>query len=541
MPTYNAEPQWLIEAIESVREQLYPHWELCIADDASTDPRVRPILERYAAVDTRIKVVFRKSNGHISIASNSALELASGEYIALLDHDDLLSEHALFCVADVIACQPEAQLIYSDEDKIDIARRRLDPYFKCDWNEDLFLSHNMICHLAVYRAKMVDELGGFREGFDGAQDYDLALRCIERIESRHIVHIPRVLYHWRVHENSTAIGGSAKPYALEAGKKAISEHLQRRGINGAVELLTDLRMYRVRYQLPKPLPMVSVIILTRNRFRFLQKCIDSILKKTTYPNYEIVIVDNGSDEPEILRYFQSFKANSKVRISHDERPFNFSSLNNDAVTSASGAVIALLNNDIEVISPEWLTEMVSHALRPDVGAVGAKLWYPNERLQHAGIVLGIGGVAGHAHKSLKRYQKGYYARESILQSFSAVTAACLVIRKEIFEKIGGFNEDLQVAFNDVDLCLRIREAGFRNIWTPYAELYHYESATRGYEDTSEKQIRFLKESAYMKQRWGDVLLNDPAYSPNLTLEHQDFSLAWPPRVEPLVSRQYSPR
>src|SRR5687767_3990262 len=531
MPTYNTRAEWLVEAIESVRKQLYPNWELCVADDASSDPQVRPILERYAAEDARIKLVLRKEHGHISAASNSALELASGDFVAFLDHDDLLSDHALFWVADALNRRPDAQLIYSDEDKIDTAGRRLEPYFKCEWNEDLFYSHNMICHLGVYRSKLVHELGGLREGFEGAQDYDLALRCIERIDAGQIVHIPRVLYHWRIHSGSTASGGVDKPYALNAGERAINEHLQRRGRNGAVEPLTDLRMYRVRYQLPTSLPLVSLIIPTRNGVHLIRQCVQSILSKTSYPNYEIIIVDNGSDDLETLQYFESVQADSRVRILRDDRAFNYSELVNTACSAVSGSIIGLMNNDIQVISPNWLSEMVSHALRPQVGAVGAKLWYPNGTVQHAGIILGIRGVAGHAHRYFKRYQNGYFGRANLIQSYCAVTAACLVVRKEVFKKVGGFNEALPVAFNDIDFCLRVREAGYRNIYTPYAELQHQESATRGLEETPDKHLRLSQESTYMKQLWGRLLVNDPAYSPNLTLEHEDFSLAWPPRVE----------
>jgi GT2 family glycosyltransferase len=297
-------------------------------------------------------------------------------------------------------------------------------------------------------------------------------------------------------------------------------------------------MYRVRYRLPKSVPLVSLIVPTRNGVRLLRRCFGSILEKTTYQHYEIVLVDNGSDDLETLRYLESIQGDSRVHIIRDNRPFNYSQLINSAVASASGTVIGLLNDDLEVITPDWLSEMVSHALRPGIGAVGARLWYPDDTLQHAGVILGIRGVAGHAHRYLKRGGKGYFGRASLIQSICALTAACLVVRKETFEKIGGFNETLQVAFNDVDFCLRVREAGYRNIYTPYAELYHHESATRGDEDTAEKQLRFSKESIYMKQRWGDLLLNDPAYSPNLTLDHQDFSLAWPPRVELVVSRGY---
>ena len=530
MPVYNSKPEWLIQAIESVRSQIYSRWELCIADDASTDKAIRPLLERYAKEDPRIKIVFRKQNGHISAASNSALELATGEWIALLDHDDLLAEHALFWVAEAIHRHPRARLIYSDEDKLHESGKRFDPYFKCDWNADLFFSHNLITHLGVYQADLLRKLGGFRLGFEGAQDYDLALRCIELIEPSQICHIPRILYHWRAHVKSTSQEVSAKPYALQAGKKALDDYFRRQRVNATAELL-DFGMYRVRHALPKVLPLVSLIILTRNKLPLLQKCITSILTKTTYSNYEILIVDNGSDEAATLQGLKKMQSNPKIRVVRDDRPFNYSALNNAAVKLARGEVVGLLNNDLEVISPEWLSEMVSHVLRPGVGAVGARLWYPNNTLQHGGVVLGVGGVAGHSHKHLPRGQYGYFGRACILQSFSGVTAACHLIRKSVYEEVGGLNEtDLKIAFNDVDFCLRVREAGYRNVWTPYAELYHYESATRGFENNPEKQARFAKEVQYMKQRWGDQLLTDPAYNPNLTLEHQDFSLAWPPRL-----------
>ncbi len=530
MPVYNPKQEWLIEAIASIHRQIYPYWELCIADDASTDKGIRPLLESYAKEDPRVKIIFRKKNGHISAASNSALQLAAGEWVALLDQDDLLAEHALFCVADAINQNPDACLIYSDEDKINDSGMRSDPYFKCDWNVDLFYSHNLITHLGVYGADLLKEIGGFREGLEGSQDYDLALRCIERIEPKQIHHIPRVLYHWRMHVGSTAKSGNAKPYALSAGKTALDEHFQRQGVSAAADLL-DFGMYRIRYALPDKLPLVSLIIPTRNGLLLLQRCVESILKKTTYPNYEILIVDNGSDDPETIQYLKKMQSDPKIRVVRDDRPFNYSALNNAAVKLARGEVVGLLNNDLEVISFEWLSEMVSHALRPGVGAVGARLWYPDETLQHGGVVLGLGGIAGHAHCYMPRHHYGYLGRASVIQSFSAVTAACLVIRKSVYEEVGGFNEDdLQVAFNDVDFCLRVGKAGYRNIWTPYAEFYHYESATRGYENTPERQKRFTKEVDYMKQQWNDVLLSDPAYSPNLTLDHQDFGLAWPPRV-----------
>jgi glycosyltransferase involved in cell wall biosynthesis len=528
--TYNPKPEWLIEAIESVRKQIYPHWELCIADDASTNVDVLKLLQHYADNDSRIKVVFRKKNGHISAASNSALEVVNGEYIALLDNDDLLREQALFWVTEAIVNNPGAGLIYSDEDKIDQSERRYDPYFKSDWNPDLFLSHNMICHLGVYRTKLVRKLGGFREGYEGAQDYDLALRCVEQITPQQILHIPRVLYHWRNHRGSTAQAGSEKNYALLTGERALNDHFARIHISAKAELL-DFGMYRVRYAIPTAAPLVSLIIPTRNGLSLIKQCIESIFAKTTYKNYEILVVDNDSDDPETLDYFASLAGDNRIQILRDERPFNYSALNNAAVQQARGEYLGLINNDTEVISPEWLDEMMGLAIQPGVGAVGARLWYPNDTLQHGGVITGLGGVAGHSHRHLNRGAPGFFFRAQLIQTLSVVTAACLVVKKSIYQEVGGLDEaNLKVAFNDVDFCLRVREAGYRNVWTPYAELYHYESATRGYEDTPEKQLRFRDEVLYIQKRWGSLLMNDPAYSPNLTLDREDFSYAWPPRV-----------
>jgi glycosyltransferase involved in cell wall biosynthesis/SAM-dependent methyltransferase len=533
MPVYNPNPEWLIEAIDSVCNQIYQNWELCIADDASTDARIRPILEGYAKKDSRIKVNFRRQNGHICAASNSALELVTGEWVALLDHEDLLSELALFWVTDAIYHNLDVKLIYSDEDRVNVDGKRFNPHFKCDWNLDLFYSHNIVSHLGVYRADLLKAIGGFRLGFEGSQDYDLALRYIERIEPKEIHHIPRVLYHWRAHADSTAHSINTKPYDSPAGENALNEHFQRQNIQAKAELISH--WYRVHYSLPDKQPLASLIIPTRNRLELLRRCVESILNKTTYTNYEILIVNNGSDDPETIEYLKGLEVNERINVIHDDRPFNYSALNNAAVKLAKGEILGLLNNDVEIISPEWLSELVSIALQPNVGAVGARLWYPNNELQHGGVIL-VGGVAGHAHKNLPKSQIGYMGRASIIQSFSAVTAACLVIKKMIYEEVGGLNEtELTVAFNDVDFCLRVREAGYRNVWTPYAELYHYESATRGSEDTPEKQERFEKEIQYMKTRWGKLLTNDPAYSPNLTIMHEDFSYAWPPRMEILTS------
>jgi len=535
MPVYNPPLDMLKETIQSVQNQLYTNWELCIASDASTDKSVPDLLRNFTVEDSRIKVVLlREKIGHISAVSNSALELASGEYIALLDDEDLLPAHALFCVAQALANTPDAGLIYSDEDKIDQSGRRYDPYFKPDWNPDLFLSHNMICHLGIYRADLLKKLRGFRLGYEGAQGYDLALRCIEQLTPQQIVHVPRVLYHSRGHPESTVYAAGEKRHAYSAGERALNDHFARIGSAAKAELV-DFEMYRVRYDIPQPAPLVSLIIPTRDGLDLIKQCVNSILVKTTYKNYEILIVDNNSGDPRTLDYFMDLAEDSRVRVLRDERPFNYSALNNSAVEQARGEYIGLINNDIEVITPEWLNEMMSLAIQSGVGAVGARLWYLTDTLQHGGCIAGIGGVAAHSHKHLPKGHPGYFGRAQLVQTLSAVTAACLVIKRSIYKEVGGLDEiNLGVAFNDVDLCLRVREAGYRNIWTPYAELYHHESATRGYEDTPEKKLRFRRETLYMQKRWGDTLLNDPAYSPNLTLEREDFSFAWPPRVAPLA-------
>ena len=530
-PVYNTPEPYLRAMIDSVIAQAYPRWELCLADDASTEPHVRTILEEYRARDPRIKIAWRAKNGHISAASNTALELATGEFVALLDHDDAITPDALYWVVKELNDHREAALLYSDEDKLDFGGQRAMPYFKCDWNYDLFLSHNLITHLGVYRTDIVRELGGFREGFEGAQDYDLALRFIERISPVQIRHIPRVLYHWRMLRGSTAVGAGEKDYAAGRARQAIEEHLARIGAAATAQTIPEMAVQRVRYAIANPAPLASIIIPTRNAEKLVRQCIDSIRAKTTYAPYEIVLVDNGSDDKAAIAYFRTLEQEKVIRLLTDPLPFNFSRINNAAAREARGDYLVFLNNDIEVITPEWLTELVSHAQRPEIGAVGAKLWYPDDTIQHAGLVL-VAGLAGHAHHKKKRGDHGYFSRASLIQSLSAVTAACLCVRREVFEKVGGFDEGMAVAFNDVELCLRIQAAGYRNLYTPYAELYHHESASRGYEDTPEKMRRFQKEADLLRERWLPVLMNDPYYSPNLTLSGEPFTLAWPPRVEP---------
>lgn len=537
MPVYNTPEIWLRRAIESVLGQLYPHWELCIADDASPALHVKTVLQEYAARDARIKLALRPKNGHISAASNSALALATSEFIGLLDHDDELVPHALFAMARAIRQHPEADLFYSDEDKVDIHGRRFDPYFKPDWNPDLFLSYNLFSHFGVYRSSLVRTLGGFREGFEGSQDYDLVLRAVARTGHAKVQHVPHILYHWRVIPGSTAASHGEKPYALTAAIKAVSEYLHSQHIHATVdESEPGSGALRVRYTLPAQPPCVSIIIPTRDGYDLLRQCIDSVFAKTTYPDYEILVVDNGSQDVRVLDYLKDLAArNPRLRVIRDDRPFNYSALNNRAAREARGELLCLMNNDIEVITPDWLDEMASQALRPEIGIVGCRLWYPDDTLQHAGVILGMGGVAGHAHHKMTRAQNGYFSRARLVQNYSAVTAACLVVRKSVFQEVEGLNEaDLAIAFNDVDLCLKVRDAGYRNLWTPFAELYHHESATRGFEDTPEKQARFAKEIGYMLQRYGQSLQFDPAYNPNLALERQDYTLAYPPRVQLLA-------
>jgi GT2 family glycosyltransferase len=531
MPVYETPERYLREAIESVQNQLYPHWELCIADDASPSAHIREILEEYRAADRRIKLCCRDRNGHISAATNSALALAIGEYIALLDQDDVLPEHALYVVAAAIAEDPQLDLLFSDEDKIDTSGRRYDPCFKPDWSPDLMLGQNMFSHFGVYRRRLVEEIGGCRLGYEGAQDHDLVLRASARTTPERIKHLPYILYHWRAIPGSAAADIDGKDYAADNARKAVTDHLDRQGIAATVVPAPIPAYHRVHYPLPWPRPLVSLIVPTRDRVKLLQVCIDGLLRETDYPDLEVIIVDNDSVEPETHAYFRELASEKRVRILPIAGAFNYSALNNRAAELARGDVLGLINNDIEVIQPGWLYEMVGRLMQPGVGAVGAKLYYADDTVQHGGVVLGIGGVAGHDHRYTRRDAIGKFGRLYVAREVSAITAACMLVRKDLFVKVGGLDESgLKVAFNDVDLCLKLRETGARIIWTPYAELYHHESASRGMDLAADKIERFNGESDIMRQRWGEALRQDPFYNPNLTLEREDFSLAFPPRV-----------
>lgn len=534
MPVYNVGEKWLRQVIESVRNQLYTNWELCIADDKSPSPHIAKVLEEYAQKDKRIKYVIRKENGHISAASNSALKLAKGEFVALLDHDDLLAEHALYHVAHVINTHPNVDMIYSDEDKVDQEGRRYGPYFKSDWNPDLFYGQNMFSHLGVYRRTLLEKVGGFREGYEGSQDYDLALRVLKLSSHDNVHHIPHILYHWRSLPTSTATSIEVKSYAVDASRKSLEDYF---GKNVTVmRANTQTPYHRIRYPLPKTPPKVSILIPTRDREPLLRRCVDSILAKTSYPNYELVIINNQSKEKSAINYLRSLASHPNITVIDYDAPFNYSDMNNKAAAQCDGDVLAFVNNDVEVISGDWLEELVSYILQPDIGVAGAKLYYPDDTIQHAGVLIGGGTqmvpIACHLSHGLLREDIGYGSRAALAQSVSAVTGACMVMQRKVFEKLGGFDaEHLAASYNDVDLCLRAREHGYRVVMTPFAELYHHESASRGFVEGSRDKMRQLRdEIQYMQQRWGDTLKSDPYYNPNLDYLTGDFALAFPPRL-----------
>ena len=522
-PVYNTDASFLEEAIQSVIAQIYPHWQLCLADDASTDSYVREILERYSDQDSRIQVIYREQNGHISAASNSALEIASGEFIALLDHDDLLAPDALYRVVELLNQNPSADMIYSDEDKVDENYYLSNPFFKPDWCPDSFLSKMYTCHLGVYRHSVVKEIGGFREGYEGSQDYDLVLRLSEK--TINIFHLPYILYHWRLHPNSTSLVPASKAYFESASIRALSDALVRRQEPGRIETL-EIDCYIPRYDI-KNHDLVSIIIPSRDLGSTVDKCLNSIFSKTDYPNYEVVFIDNGSTEPkalDVLRYWKEVEED-RFNLYPYDIPFNYSKLNNYAVSKAKGKYLLFLNNDIEVLKPDWLTAMVEQAQRPSIGAVGARLLYPDDTIQHAGVVIGIGGVAGHSHKHFPAESMGYFRTIQTVNNYSAVTGACLMCRRDVFNAVNGFEEQLSVAFNDVDFCLKIFDLNYKNIYLPHVSLYHYESKSRGYEDTPEKQARFQREIAFMQAKWANLIEHDPCYSKHLTKEHQDYRIA----------------
>lgn len=526
LPTYNTNPKLLEECIQSVIAQTYPSWQLCIVDDASHIQKHINIIQTLAKKDDRIIFQARSKNGHISQASNDALEMATGEYTLLLDHDDLLTPNTLKIFVDAINKHPEAKLFYADEDKINDDNYRFMPHFKPDWNPDLLYSQNYIGHPVIYKTKKLKQIGGFRLGVEGSQDHDLLLRYTDNLTSDEIIHLPWILYHWRATETSTAQNTDSKDYTTQAGIKSLQDFFHHKKIDIKVKAGQYPNTYRCKWPLPSQPPLVSLLIPTRDGYDILKTCLESILEKTTYKNFEILVLNNQTTCPKTLALFKSITVkHANLRILDWNQPFNYSAINNYGVEHAKGEIIGLINNDIEVITHDWLTEMVSHAIRPEIGCVGAKLFYPNDTIQHAGVILGIGGVAGHSHKYFNRQDPGYFSRLQLTQNLSAVTAACLLVRKSIFKEVNGLDEEnLTVAFNDVDFCLKVREAGYRNLWTPYAELYHHESISRGADDNPQKQKRAHQEISFMKHKWHTQLQHDPAYNRNLSLTYENFSL-----------------
>lgn len=518
MPVYNTDENQLLAAIASVRQQIYQEWELCIADDCSTSPHVRAILETVAAQDQRIKLVFRATNGHICAASNSALEIAEGPFVAFMDHDDLLPIHALFYIAKEILLYPDVDLIYSDEDKIREDGRLDGPHFKPDWNEELFLAQNYLNHLSVYRRSLLQQVGGLREGFEGSQDHDLALRVVAKTDAERIRHIPKILYHWRAFRGSGSFSDRALAQAIDARQRAVRDYLASIYPENKVAVVGGPygcnRLYR---ELPAPPPHVTLIIPTRDRLSFLKSCLETIFNKTAYPSFDVLVVDNESVEAETLNYLKEVSKRHPVSVIPAPGEFNYSALNNLAVSQAKGDVIALLNNDVEVISSEWLREMVCYAVMPHIGAVGARLLYDNGLVQHAGIILGTGGIANHAFHGYPAADSGYQARLQLPQYVSAVTGACLVVEKKKYLSVGGLDEkDLKVAYNDVDLCLKLSASGLHNVYTPYANLIHHESVSRGRDISGENAARLEREGNIMRDRWGDKVIVDKYYSKNFS-------------------------
>jgi O-antigen biosynthesis protein len=522
MPVYETPERYLRAALDSVLAQLYPDWELCAADDASPTPRVREVLREYAAREPRIKLALRERNGHIAEASNSALALASGEYVALLDHDDALAPDALFHLALAALRDPEAGVIYSDEDKIDELGRRGEPYFKPDWSPDSFLARMYVGHLLALKRDLALEIGGFRPGFEGSQDYDLVLRATEK--NPRVRHVPRVLYHWRIHPSSTSAETGAKAYAYDAGRRALEEALARRGEPGRVEELPEPGSYVVRYAIREP-RKVSVVMPTRDHGADVDRALASVFAHASYPDFEVLLIDNGSAERASLETFARWAAaEPRLRVVRYDVPFNFARINNFGAEQTAGAYLLFLNNDTEVLTPDWMEAMVEQAQRPSIGAVGAKLLYPDGTVQHAGVITGIGGVAGHAHKYADGSSGGYFNTLRTTNNYSAVTAACMMVRRDAFRAAGGFDERLAVAFNDVDLCLKLRALGLYNVYLAHVRLIHHESKSRGYEDDAAKQARFEAERRLMEERWETAERADPHYSTHLSLVSEDFSL-----------------
>ena len=524
VPLYKTKPEYLKQLIDSVKAQTYSNWELCLSDGSGVDSPIGELLKQYEREDSRIRVISHQEPLRIAENTNAAIEAATGDFIAFADHDDTLTAHALFSCVEAINERPETEVLYSDEDKMSIKGNRFFlPHFKPDFNLDLLCTVNYICHLFVVKKELLDQVGMLRPEFDGAQDYDFIWRCVEATEN--IYHIPRILYHWRSHEDSTAENPESKMYAFDAGQRAIEAHYERIGVKAEVYKGEYLGLYRTRYIRDHD-PLISILIPNKDHTADLERCISSIEEKSTYRNYEYIIIENNSTEEETFAYYKELEArNPKVHVVYWDGPFNYSDINNFGAEYAKGEYLLLLNNDTEVINSDWLEEMLGYCMRPDVGIVGARLYYEDDTVQHAGVVLGFGGIAGHCFVQQPRGNTGYCHRIICAQNYSAVTAACMMVKKSAFDQVGGLSSDLAVAFNDIDFCLKIQDAGYLVVYNPYVELYHYESKSRGLEDTPEKRERFNREIQTLESHWPEIFTKpDPYYNPNLTLKSQDFSL-----------------
>lgn len=514
IPIYNIGPEYLSKCLNSILNGYYQNFEICLVDDCSTNQKTIDIIKTYEKKDSRIKVKFRKENGHISRATNDALAMAKGEFVALVDDDDELTYDALYCVAKVLNDNKNLDFIYSDEDKLDYKGNRCYPNFKPDYSPDTLLGLNYICHLAVIRKKIVEEVGGFEVGLEGSQDHDLFLKVVEKTDK--IFHIPKILYHWRIVKGSTSETLDNKEYAIEKGRQAVENALKRRNRDGNVTIEKKSMHYLVNYNVKKE-PLVSIIIPTKDYADVTEKCLESIFSKTEYKNYEVIVMNNNSEKKETFNLFDKYKKKYKnFRVIDANYEFNYSKINNNAVKEANGEYVCLLNNDTEVISGDWLSKMVGYAMLKHIGAVGVKLLYPDDTIQHGGIILGLGGTAGHIGVNLPKDDLLNFGRLVVPFDCSAVTAACLLVSKKKYLEVDGLDEKLTVAFNDVDFNIKLLEKGYYNICLSQVSLYHYESKTRGYDNTSEKHKRFLKEKEYMYNKWKDILYNDKFYNKNLS-------------------------
>ena len=526
VPLYKTPEKYLQQLVESVKAQTYPNWELCLSDGSGQPSPLSRTLEALAKSDERIRIVFSQEPLRIAENTNAGMEAATGDYIAFADHDDELTPHALFQCVKALNENREIKLLYSDEDKMSMdGHKFFQPHFKPDYNPDLLCTVNYICHLFVVKRDVIDQVGMFRREYDGAQDYDFIFRCVEAVRPEEIYHIPKILYHWRCHEDSTAENPESKTYAFEAGKRAIEEHYRRTGIHAEVYQGEFLGLYRTKFIRDYD-PLISIIIPNKDHTDDLKRCMDSIDQRSSYQNYEYIIVENNSTEEKTFQFYKELEeTNPKAHVVYWDREFNYSAINNYGASFAKGEYLLLLNNDTEIINEDCLEELLGYCMRGDVGAVGARMYYEDDTIQHAGVVIGFGGIAGHCFVLQPRGTTGYCHRIICAQDYSAVTAACMMVKKSAFDQVGGLTEELAVAFNDIDFCMKLREAGYLIVYNPYAELYHYESKSRGLEDTPEKVARFNKEIATFEKRWPDIMRNgDPYYNPNLTLKSQDFSL-----------------